>query len=93
MKSRVFEVIRAAVGGDFQSARTKMVELTRVYGIPERDFLRFANEALSDSGVADMGKAVAVLAEYDYRLTQGAQPEIQLTAMLAELSRLAAKGD
>ena len=93
IKSRVAEVMRAALDGDFEGARTKMVELTRVYGIPERDFLRFANEALGSLKVPDMAKAVSILAEYDFRLVQGAQPELQLTAMLAQLASLKGKDD
>lgn len=93
VKSRVAEVISMAVGGDFDGARIKMVELTRVYGVPERDFLKYANEALSAMKLDDMGKAISILAEYDYRLVQGAQPELQLTAMLAQLAALQAKGD
>jgi replication factor C small subunit len=93
VKARVAEVIRLALQGDFEGSRTKMVELTRVYGIPERDFLKFANEALSSMKVDDMGKAISILADYDFRLTQGAQPELQLTAMLAQLSALRRKGD
>ena len=90
-KSRVSEIISTAIGGDFEGARTKMVELTRVYGIPERDFLKFANEALGSITVPDMAKAVSILAEYDFRLVQGSQPELQLTAMLAQLSSLKRK--
>jgi len=92
-KSRVAEVVRLAIEGDFEASRTKMVELTRVYGIPERDFLRFANEAVTSMDVGDLGKAISILAEYDFRLVQGAQPEIQLTAMLAQLASLKGKGD
>jgi replication factor C small subunit len=92
VKSRVAEVIGLAVEGDFEGARTRMVELTRVYGIPERDFLRFANEALGSMNLDEMGEAVSILAEYDFRLVQGAQPELQLTAMLAQLSSLKRKG-
>jgi replication factor C small subunit len=33
----------------------------------------------------------AIMAEYDYRLTVGAHPEIQLSALLAQLGRLAKK--
>ena len=87
-KARVAEIVGAAIEGDFEGARTKMVELTRVYGVPERDFLRFANEALGSMKVPDMGKAISILAEYDFRLVQGSQPELQLTAMLAQLSSL-----
>jgi len=93
IKARVAEVMGAALGGDFEAARTKMVELTRVYGIPERDFLRFANEALGSIDVPDMAKAIAIVAEYDFRLVQGAQPELQLTAMLAQLSSLKKEAD
>ncbi len=93
VKARVAEVIKLALDGDFEGSRVKMVELTRVYGIPERDFLKFANEALVSSKVADLGGAISILAEYDFRLVQGAQPELQLTAMLAQLSVLNRKGD
>ena len=92
-KARVAEIIGTALGGDFEGARTKMLELTRVYGIPERDFLRFANEALGDLKVPDLAKAISILAEYDFRLVQGSQPELQLTAMLAQLSALKEKAD
>ena len=91
VKARVAEIMESALGGDFEGARTKMVELTRVYGIPERDFLRFANEALGSLDVPDMAKAISILAEYDFRLVQGSQPELQLTAMLAQLSTLKRK--
>jgi len=91
VKARVVEIMGSALGGDFDGARTKMVELTRVYGIPERDFLRFANEALGSLDVPDMAKAISILAEYDFRLVQGSQPELQLTAMLAQLSTLKRK--
>ena len=87
-KARVAEIMGIALEGDFDAARTKMVELTRVYGIPERDFLKFANEALGSMKVPDMAKAISILAEYDFRLVQGSQPELQLTAMLAQLSSL-----
>jgi replication factor C small subunit len=93
VKSRVAEIVGTALEGDFDGARTKMIELTRVYGIPERDFLRFANEALASLKVPDMGKAISILAEYDFRLVQGSQPELQLTAMLAQLSSLRKKAE
>lgn len=89
VRNRAGEVIRSALDGDFETARTKMIELTRVYGIPERDFLRFANEAVNAMELEDPAAVIKILAEYDFRLVEGAQPELQLTAMLAELSALA----
>lgn len=93
VKARVAEVIGLALDGDFDASRTKMIELTRVYGIPERDFLRFANESLSSLKVGDLAKAISILAEFDFRLVEGSQPELQLTAMLAQLSSLKRKVD
>ena len=93
VKARVAEIIGLALEGGFDAARTKMIELTRVYGIPERDFLKFANEAMTSMDLEDPGKAISILAEYDFRLVQGSQPELQLTAMLAQLSSLKRKGD
>ena len=92
VKARVSEIIAHALDGDFNGARSRMVELTRVYGIPERDFLRFANESLTEMNIEGMAKAVAILAEYDFRLVEGAQPELQLTAMLAALAALGRGG-
>ena len=88
VKSRAAEIIKLALDGDFNAARIKLVELTRVYGIPEADFLRFANEAVVSEGGSKTAKAIQIVAEYDYRLLLGASPEIQLTAMLAELAAL-----
>jgi replication factor C small subunit len=90
-KARISEIIETALEGDFEGARTKMIELTRVYGIPERDFLKYANESLGSLRVPDMARAISILADYDFRLVQGAQPELQLTAMLAQLSALRGK--
>ena len=87
VKERAAEIIRLALDGDFSAARQKMIELTKIYGIPESDFLRFSNETIT-SGTPHMADAIRILAEYDYRLVMGANPEIQLTAMLAELSAL-----
>jgi replication factor C small subunit len=91
VKERAAEIIRLALDGDFNAARIKLVELTRVYGIPETDFLRFANEAVVAGGGEKTSDAIKIVAEYDYRLLMGASPEIQLTAMLAELAALKEK--
>ena len=88
VKQKVAEIIRVAMGGDFPGARLKLVELTRVYGIPESDFLRFANEEIARGHGEDTAKAIGILAEFDYRLAVGSNPEVQLTALLAALAAL-----
>jgi replication factor C small subunit len=92
-KARVGEIVKLAIDGSFDKARNEMIELTRVYGIPERDFLRFANEAVNSMNLSNLASVIRILAEYDFRLVEGAQPELQLTAMLAELASLKEKVD
>jgi len=91
VKQRAAEIVRMALDGDFAGSRLKLVELTRVYGIPESDFLRFANEEIVKGGLDGSSEAIRILAEYDYRLAVGANPEVQLTALLAELAALRKK--
>ncbi|HVC26908.1 MAG TPA: replication factor C small subunit [Nitrososphaerales archaeon] len=88
VREKAAEIIRLALGGDFPAARLKLVELTRVYGIPESDFLRFANEEIAKGAGESTAEAIRILAEYDFRLAMGANPEVQLTALLAELAAL-----
>ena len=90
VRGRAAEIVSLALDGDFAGARQKLVELTKVYGIPESDFLRYSNETIT-AGAPHMAEAIKILAEYDYRLVMGANPEIQLTAMLAELAALKGK--
>jgi replication factor C small subunit len=93
VKERAAEIIRTALGGDFSGARLKLVELTRVYGIPESDFLRFANEEIAKGDDEKTASAIKILAEYDYRLAMGANPEVQITALLSELAALKSSND
>ena len=72
VRERAAGVIELALAGDFDAARTKLVELSRVYGIPDSDFMRYANEAVMRSETKRMSEAIRILAEYDYRLTAGA---------------------
>lgn len=91
-KERAAEIVRLALSGDFPGARLKLIEFTRVYGIPESDFLRFANEEIAKGQGEKTAEAIRILAEYDYRLAVGANPEVQLTALLAELAALHSRG-
>jgi replication factor C small subunit len=88
VKEKAVEIVRLAMEGDFPGARVKLVELTRVYGIPESDFLRFANEEVVKNGGERSAEAIGILAEFDYRLAMGANPEVQMTALLAALAAL-----
>ena len=87
-RSRVGDILKLALAGKFNDARIKLLELTQVYGMSETDFLKYANQEAYNLKLADPGEFAALMAEYDYRLSSGAHPEIQLAALLAQLGRL-----
>jgi replication factor C small subunit len=91
-KSKVGEIIRSAIAGKFNDARIKLLELTNVYGMSEADFLKYANQELYDMKLDHLDELAALMAEFDYRLAVGAHPEIQLSALLAQLGKLGSKG-
>lgn len=90
-RSKVGEVLRLALGGKFNEARAKLLELTQVYGMSETDFMKYANQEAYDMKIERPDEFAAIMAECDYRLAAGAHPEIQLSALLAQLGRLAVK--
>jgi replication factor C small subunit len=90
-RAKVGEVLRLAMSGRFNDSRAKLLELTQVYGISEGDFMKYANEEAYEMKIEKPEEFAAIMAEYDYRLTAGAHPEIQLSALLAQLGKLAKK--
>ncbi len=81
-------VLKMALSGKIVDAREKMIELTKVYGMSESDFLKYLNSAVFKTKHDNISDILEVIAKYDYRILVGANPEIQLTAMLAELGNL-----
>lgn len=90
-KARVGEVLKLAISGKFNEARAKLLELTQVYGMSETDFMKYANQEAYEMKLEKPEEFAAIMAEYDYRLSAGAHPEIQLAALLAQLGRLTVK--
>lgn len=84
----VNEVLKLALSGKILDAREKMIELIKVYGMSESDFLKYLNSAVFKTNSEMIREILEVIAKYDYRILVGANPEIQLSALLAELSNL-----
>ena len=63
-----------------------MIELIKVYGMSESDFLKYINSAVFKSKHSNLAEILEIIAKYDYRILVGANPEIQLSAMLAEIA-------
>jgi replication factor C small subunit len=86
--SDVDEVLKIALSGKVPEAREKMIELIKVYGMSVSDFLKYLNSAVFKSKHDKLSDILQVIAKYDYRVLVGANSEIQLSAMLAELAKL-----
>ena len=86
--SDVDEVLKIALSGKVAEAREKMIELIKVYGMSVSDFLKYFNSAVFKSKHTNLSDILQVIAKYDYRILVGANSEIQLSAMLAELAKL-----
>ncbi|MDE1766417.1 MAG: replication factor C small subunit [Thaumarchaeota archaeon] len=84
----VGEVLKLALAGKLADARNKMIELIKVYGMSESDFLKYLNEECYKLKTGNISEILESIAKYDYRLIIGANPEIQLSALLAELGKI-----
>jgi len=86
--SDVGEILKLAMIGKLSDARNKMIELIKVYGMSESDFLKYLNEESYKIKTNRLSDILETIAKYDYRLIIGANPEIQLSALLAELGNI-----
>ena len=92
-RSKIAEIIDLAINSKFNESRIKLLELLNVYGVSETDFLKYANEEIYKLRLENPYEVSTMIAEYDYRLANGAHPEIQLAAFLAQLGKLNIKNN
>src|SRR5579863_920421 len=77
--SDVSVILKLALDGKLSEARSKMIELIKVYGMSESDFLKYLNEECYRIKTPHLSEILEAIAKYDYRLIIGANPEIQLS--------------
>jgi replication factor C small subunit len=84
------EMIKTAMKGDFLGARKKLREMILKYGIAGSDIIRQIHTAIFRSMLPDSWKVTLseAIGEIDYRLVQGADEEVQLSALLARLTEV-----
>ena len=86
-------MLKLALQGDFIKARDVMYDLMGKYGISGREIIRTANREISriPQFSGSQVQVIRTLGEYDFRLTQGANEDIQLSAMLAQIAEIGRK--
>jgi replication factor C small subunit len=83
----VQEMIKVAMKGDFIEARKRLRDMIVRYGVAGSDIIRQIHIEIFRSGLPDKWKIklADVIGEIDFRMTQGASEEVQLSALLARL--------
>jgi len=87
---QVQQMIRKALFGDFMDARKKMYEIMGNYGFSGSEIIRQVQREIfkmSDLTPEQKAELSNLIGEYDYRLTQGANSDIQLSALLAQFAK------
>ncbi|MCL2643029.1 MAG: replication factor C small subunit [Candidatus Bathyarchaeota archaeon] len=84
-------MLNKAINGDFMEARRVMYDIIGTYGFTGAEIIRqMQKELFKISYISPEQKAELsnILGEYDYRLTQGANSDLQLSALLAQFTKV-----
>ncbi len=87
---QVQKMIRKALYGDFMEARKTMYDIMGSYGFSGTEIIRQIQREIfkmSDLTPEQKAELSGVIGEYDFRLTEGANSDIQLSALLAQFAK------
>jgi len=84
----VNEMIKTAMKGDFLEARKQLREMIMKYGVAGSDIIKQIHTEIFRSMLPDSWKVTLseAIGEADFRLVQGADVEVQLSALLARMT-------
>jgi replication factor C small subunit len=86
----VNKMIKTAMKGDFLEARKQLREMIMKYGVAGSDIIKQIHTEIFRSMLPDSWKVTLseAIGEIDFRLVQGADVEVQLSALLARLTEV-----
>jgi replication factor C small subunit len=84
----VNKMLKTAMKGDFIDARKKLREMIMKYGVAGSDIIKQIHTAIFRSQLPDSWKVTLseAVGEADFRIVQGADVEVQLSALLARMT-------
>ncbi len=87
----VQEMLKAALQGNFIAAREKLRRILVEYGVAASDLVRQVHTEVYRFNIPENLKAelVSRIGEADYRISEGANDEVQFSALLAQLALFA----
>ena len=88
--NEIEKLLNAARNQEFDRAKGKLQDLIFVRGVAGSDIIREINSNITKMDFSDESKLKIIdrLAEVDFRLTEGASPDIQIAALLAHIGTL-----
>ena len=88
--NEIEKLLNAAKNQEFDRAKGKLQDLIFVRGVAGSDIIREINSNITKMDFSDESKLKIIdrLAEVDFRLTEGASPDIQIAALLAHIGTL-----
>lgn len=83
-------MLSAAMDGKFREARSSLIGLMHEQGLAGEDIIREIHNQVLDLPVPDEKKLALIekVGEYEFRLTEGSNPRIQLEALLAQFGAM-----
>lgn len=88
--NEIEKLLNAARNQEFDRAKGKLQDLIFVRGVAGSDIIREINSNITKMDFSDESKLKIIdrVAEVDFRLTEGASPDIQIAALLAHIGTL-----
>ncbi|MHA2097517.1 MAG: replication factor C small subunit [Candidatus Kariarchaeaceae archaeon] len=85
----ITKMLNQALDQDFEASKKMLQDLIFIRGISGSDLLREINKEIPNliSNNEKLLRAIELLAEIDFRLTEGANPDIQIAVLLAFLGK------
>ena len=83
----VQKMIETAINGDFLDARKQLRDMIQKYGVAGSDIIRQIHTEIFRANIPEPWKIklADIVGDIDYRLVEGADEEVQLSALLARL--------
>jgi len=83
----VQKMIETAINGDFLEARKQLRDMIQKYGVAGSDIIRQIHTEIFRADIPEPWKIklADIVGDIDYRLVEGADEEVQLSALLARL--------
>jgi len=83
----VEEMLKTVMKGDFKEARKKLHEMLLIQGLAAEDIIRSCHSEIYNLDISEKAKIEIInqLGEYDFRISEGGSPLVQLESFLAQL--------